>query len=367
MNWLPDDLKNEIYLYLPYRQFLSITDPSKLWLHRAKVDLGLPKEVIENQFFSYLGTDKDRYIVTLALHNKIIPGSEKFVSNSQIIIYAKEHNDKELAKELIHEIRNLTDLEKVDINKTLSETSWIDLLFTLKDNNLLDPYSLSFSDLAYYNSGSEVKRLFKEIDILSLGNTYDDNIRNYLPIMLGADLVTIPSDQGKAIYLAILYQNNLAVAKLLKSGYHVCKTMQLLAEILQEMDSGSFNSFMIVGALARVDNLEILQLVLKKYPKEKLDSLINDLTWHIIYGSQIFNWLTSHYDLVRYFNAHAFILKTFYDFGGINYFLQRLDSTKLKNLFMEVEQTVKSGYAICDRVLEFFKNKFLIQNEPITC
>lgn len=108
MNLLPDDLKTEVYIYLPLNQFLSlIPNPSEnRWISRANLEVG---KNVRDQFLKISGNNKDRYLLTLALHNIVVPGSEKFVSEVQMMQYAKDHENKNLAEYITSKTKNLND------------------------------------------------------------------------------------------------------------------------------------------------------------------------------------------------------------------------------------------------------------------
>lgn len=374
MNYLPSDLKNEVYLHLPLDQFLTFIDnPSKnLWINKANISTG---KNVKDQFLKIEGDNKDRYILTLALNNVFVPGSEQFVCEAQIMKYARDHGNKELAKYIISKIQGFDGIKGEDIGETLSNSSWIDLIKLAWEKKLISESELQWDQIAYHNPGPQVNHLHQLVgeQFKIFGATFNDNINLYLATMLGSDI----SEQVKSLgmghqntvtYLARIYGHDKLADHLLEVftdpsneiwQFYAWIRRGNLEKVKELFDPHIVEMHILAEKVTKVDNLPIFNFILNQLTGVNQNNYMHNCLRDSIYGSQIFSQIVAMPNMINYLTSEMLEYKTYFDFAGIYYLLEKSSTEKRRELFEIVDTHLELGEAdVHDKTYNYLKAKF---------
>lgn len=357
MNFLPNDLKTQIYLSLPYPEVLTSlpNPPSNFWVMKADHDIGAQ---VSSEFKDQPASEIHKYIITLALHgiavrgnvSQNIPGSEIILSSSEMIRHAWDKKDKELAEYTVEVMEPLNDMLYGEITTILDESNWIDILIEIvKKNDKLDEFH-NYGLLNYFNPGDKVKEFHQVFSRRpKRENHYETQIKIDYMIVLGLTPKFTEIENGSELcYLAIKYGDPKMVPKIenksldpifpeaIVGGWIYRDPNKALSLINNNLD---FGNGWIGSALSRTDNLPLLTSILSKIGKENQRILISKCVVLSNYGSQIFTCILDNYDLNNLGNQIDVRDKITTDFAGSMEILNKL-SPKLKD--KEVRSVIES-------------------------
>lgn len=201
----------------------------------------------------------------------------------------------------------------------------------------------------------------------------------YLPTMLGSNISIYIKKLGVGVqshitYLARAYGHDELADKLLKV-FNIPNNNQWqlyawirrgnLEKVAELLDPDNVDIERTAEEVVKNDNLEMFKIVRDKMMGENLEQFTYNCLKYSIYGSQIFSHLSSG----KLLNSEGKVLhivdylmllyKTYFDFAGINYLLERLTEKERTTLFKDADDGLAEGEAHAYiKVYDYFKLRF---------
>lgn len=358
MNLLPTDLKNLIYLYLPYPEVLNFYNQNNydFWAKKAQLTVGEIK-------FKRAGNAINHYIEVLALYGLIVPGSELYVCDSEILRYAITHNDYNLAKYIVEKTNSENQDIRIYMTEDLCKTSWIDLLKILETKGGVWYGSLNCTNLVLHNTLEQVHNFNKDLGKWKRGGDYKDAFLYYIPVVMGLEPpISNPLELEHLIYLAIVNGQDQLAKELEKKYSGINNTPYITAWIqrnnwnqVEKYLHGNFRINTIGKTLSEEDNLDFLQRMISVIPQWNID-LLGACLAYSIYGSKIFTWIVDNQFKAYLITPELIATKTYLDFAGLNYLLRNVSPKEVKNLLNLLKEDISNGTnQVCQKVFNYIQ------------